>query len=97
MAGGNGPNNSGRVTTAQFYEALLDNKDEMKAAEARQNEARIEMERRIMDELKGVPTQVETNKDEITRLRNSSNAKDWGLLLTSVVGNVIAAVIGSRQ
>ena len=95
--GGNGPNNSSRVTTQQFYEALLDNKDEMKLAEDRQNEARIEMERRIMDELKGVPNQVETNKDEITRLRNSSNAKDWGLLLTSVVGNAIAAVIGSRQ
>ncbi len=24
--GGNGPNNSGRVTTQQFYEALLENK-----------------------------------------------------------------------
>ena len=86
MAGGNGPNNGGRVTTQEFYQALLDNKDEM-----------AEMERRIMAELKGVPTQVDTNKEEIKLLRNSSNAKDWGLLLTGVVGNVIAAVIGSRQ
>lgn len=57
------PNN--RVSTAKFYQALLDNKDEM-----------AEMERRIMEELKGVPTQVETNKDEIDRLRKRSNIID---------------------
>jgi len=76
--GGNGPTNGGRVTTQQFYEALLDNKDEM-----------AEMERRIMKELKGVPTQVDTNKDEIAILRKRSNfwsgANSLGILITGVL------------
>ena len=97
MAGGNGPNNSGRVTTAQFYEALLDTNDRIAASDKIQSEERAAMEIRLLEKLDGLPNQVETNKDEITRLRNSSNAKDWGLLLISVVGNAIAAVIGSRQ
>ena len=95
--GGNGPNNSSRVTTQQFYEALLDNKDEMKLAEDRQNEARIEMERRIMDELKGVPTQVETNTKEIDTLRKSSNMKDIAVAIGAAIGSGLAALIGSRQ
>ena len=95
--GGNGPNNSGRVTTAQFYEALLDTNDRIAASNKLQSDERAAMELRLMEKIGGVPTQVQTNKDEITRLRNSSNAKDWGLLLISVVGNAIAAVIGSRQ
>ena len=91
---GGTPNN--RVSTQEFYQALLKNKDEMKAAEDRQNEARSEMERRIMDELKGVPTQVETNKDEIDRLRKENTTRSkrgyfWdglnslGVLVTAVL------------
>ena len=90
MAGGT-PNN--KVSTEKFYEALL-----------KQNDRMDDMERRIVgrldtitDCLPALENQVETNKDEIVNLRNNSNTKDWGLLLTSVVGNVIAAVIGSRQ
>ena len=97
MAGGNGPNNSGRVTTAQFYEALLDTNDRIAASDKIQSEERAAMEIRLLEKLDGLPNQVETNKDEITRLRNSSNAKDWGLLLISVVGNAIAAAIGINK
>ena len=57
------PNN--RVSTQQFYEAQLET-----------NKTIAEMERRIMAELKGVPTQVETNKDEIDKLRKRSNVID---------------------
>ena len=97
MAGGNGPNNGGRVTTAQFYEALLDTNDRIAASDKIQSEERAAMEIRLLEKLDGLPNQVETNKDEITRLRNSSNAKDWGLLLISVVGNAIAAAIGINK
>ncbi len=82
MTGGNEPNN--RVTTQQFYEALLDNKDEM-----------AEMERRIMAELKGVPTQVDTNKDEIDRLRKRSNFWNAGNSLGILITGVLTALKGS--
>ena len=91
MAGGT-PNNSGRVTTQQFYQALLDNKDELKALEDRQNDARSDMEHRIMDELKGVPTQVDTNKDEIDRLRKRSNYWDAGNTVGLLVAGVMSAI-----
>lgn len=97
MAGGSGPNNSGRVTTQEFYQALLDNKDELKALEDRQNDARSDMEHRIMDELKGVPTQVMTNTKEIDTLRKSSNIKDVAVLVAGIVASAIAAAIGSKQ
>ena len=96
MAGGT-PNNSGRVSTQQFYQALLDNKDELKALEDRQNDARSDMEHRIMDELKGVPTQVTTNTKEIDILRKSSNIKDVAVLIAGVVTSAIAVAIGSKQ
>ena len=71
---GETPNN--RITTKQFYEALLD-----------QNEQRSEMERRIMAELKGVPTQVETNKGEIDRLRKRFT------IVASIEGIVASAAV----
>ena len=81
---GETPNN--RITTKQFYEALLD-----------QNKQRSEMERRIMKELKGVPTQVATNKGEIDRLRLNSNVKDVAIAVGAAIGTAVAAVIGSKQ
>jgi hypothetical protein len=83
MAGG-APNN--RVSTQQFYEALL-----------KQNESMADMERRIMAELKGVPTQVETNKEEIKILRKQSNVKDIAIAVGAAIGTAAAALIGSKQ
>ncbi len=78
MAGAT-PNN--KVSTEKFYEALL-----------KQNESMSEMERRIMDELKGVPTQVETNKDEIDRLRKRSNYWDAGNTVGLIIAGVLSAI-----
>ena len=79
---GETPNN--RVTTQQFYEAQLET-----------NKTIAEMERRIMAELKGVPTQVDTNKEEIDRLRKRSNIWDAGNSLGVLVTAVWAALKGS--
>ncbi len=73
------PNN--RVTTQQFYEAQLET-----------NKTIAEMERRIMAELKGVPTQVDTNKDEIDRLRKRSNYWDAGNTVGLIVAGVLSAI-----
>ena len=79
---GETPNN--KVTTQQFYEAQLET-----------NKTIAEMERRIMAELKGVPTQVDTNKEEIDRLRKRSNIWDAGNSLGVLVTAVWAALKGS--
>lgn len=76
------PNN--RVTTQQFYEAQLET-----------NEKIVEMERRIMAELKGVPTQVETNKDEIDKLRKRSNIWDGVNSLGVFVTGLVTLLKGS--
>ncbi len=95
--GGNGPNNSSRVTTQQFYQAQLETNKEIADMALLQSEERAAMEIRLLEKLEGIPTRVEDNTKEIDTLRKSSNTKDWGILLTSVVGNIIAAVIGSWQ
>jgi hypothetical protein len=76
------PNN--RVTTQQFYEAQLET-----------NKTIAEMERRIMAELKGVPTQVDTNKEEIDRLRKRSNIWDGVNSLGILIAGLWAALKGS--
>ena len=71
MAGGNIPNNEGRVTTRELYTALQD-----------QNKERRKMEDRIMAKVDCIPAmknQVDTNTKEIVRLRNRSNWVDVGL------------------
>ena len=74
MPGDNGPNN--RVTTQQFYEALLDTNDRIAASDKVQREERAAMERRLTEKIGGVPTQVQTNKEEIAILRKLSNFFD---------------------
>ena len=71
--GGNGPNNGSRVTTAQFYEALLDTNDRIAASDKLQSDERAAMELRLNEKIGGVPTQVQTNKDEIAILRKRFN------------------------
>ena len=95
--GGNGPNNSSRVTTQQFYQAQLETNKEIADMALLQSEERAAMELRLMEKIGGVPTQVQTNKDEITRLRNSSNIKDIAVAIGAAIGSGLAAVIGSKQ
>lgn len=83
MAGGTAPNN--RVSTQTFYEALL-----------KQNDRMDDMERRIMGELKGLPTRVETNSDEIKTLRKRSNLNDIVVLVVGVVVSAITTAIGNK-
>ena len=97
MAGGNGPNNSGRVTTAQFYEALLETNDRIAASDKLQSDERAAMEIRLLEKFDGLPTQVGTNTKEIDALRKYSNIKDIALAIGAAIGSGLAAVIGSRQ
>ncbi len=86
MAGGTLPNNGGRVTQRDLYELMLE-----------QNKERIEMERRIMSVLSGIPIRVERNEDEIEKLRGRSDVIDIALAVTTAIGAFISAVIGTRQ
>ena len=87
------PNN--RVTTQQFYEAQLETNKKIAALDKSQSNERTEMERRIMDELKGVPTQVNTNKDEIDKLRKRSNLWDGVNSLGVFVTGLVTLLKGS--
>ena len=71
MAGGNGPNN--RITTAQFYEAQLETNKAIAASALTQSNERAAMELRLVEKIGGVPTQVQTNKEEIAILRKRFN------------------------
>ncbi len=91
MAGGNGPNN--RVTTQQFHEAQLETNREIAALALTQSEERAAMELRLVEKIGGVPTQVQTNKDEIAILRKRFN------IVASIEGLVagVAVILGLRN
>ena len=90
------PNNAGRVTTREFFNAQLETNDRIAASEQRQSDERAAMELRIMDELKGVPTQVNTNTKEIDTLRKRSNINDLAVLIVGAVSSAVAAAIGRQ-
>lgn len=94
--GGNGPNNEGRVTTREFFNAQLDTNKEIAAMALKQSEERAAMEIRILEKLDGLPTQVQDNKDEIKTLRTQSRWTDVGLGALMLVVNVIADTWRSR-
>ena len=91
MAGGNGPNN--RITTAQFYEAQLETNKAIAASALTQSNERAAMELRLVEKIGGVPTQVQTNKDEIAILRRRFN------IVASIEGLVagVAVILGLRN
>jgi len=75
---------NGRVSTREFYNALM-----------KQNEHMEDMERRLMSKLSGLPkicNQVETNKKEIDKLRNSSRITD----AVNFLGAIVAGIIGAK-
>ncbi len=90
--GGNGPNNGGRVTTAQFYEAQLETNKEIAALALTQSEERAAMEIRLIEKIGGVPTQVQTNKDEIEKLQKKSNYWNAGNTLGLIIAGVLSAI-----
>ena len=82
--GGNG--GSGRVSTRDFYKALLSIKDDM-----------AEMERRLSDKIECIPAQQVAIKDienDISDLRNRENRNDALLVVGNIIGIIIAAVFG---
>ncbi len=95
--GGGDPANGGRVTTKQFYEAQLATNKAIADNSEAQSEERVLMERRLMAELKGLPTRIEKNEDEIEKLRKNSNVKDWLIGIVAAVGTAISIVIGANK
>jgi hypothetical protein len=91
MTGGNGPNN--RVTTAEFYQAQLETNEAIAALALSQSKERAAMELRLVEKIGGVPTQVQTNKDEIAILRRRFN------IVASIEGLVagVAIYLGVRN
>ena len=90
--GGN-PNNGGRVTIRDLYEAL-----------EKQNTERHQMERRISQKLDELCITVgrqdertKRNTVEIEKLRERSTITDIALAIGAAIGTAISAIIGSRQ
>ena len=93
MPGGEA-NNGGRVTTQQFYQALLDTNAKIAASDKKQSEERAEMEVRLMNKWSGVPTQVQNNKEEIATLRRRSDIVDT---IEGLIGIAVAIFFGTRK
>jgi hypothetical protein len=88
--GGNGPNNGGRVTTRELYDAL-------KEMDKDQSTERRAMETRIMSKIDCIPVlknQVDTNKDEIKQLRRRSDIIDT---MEGLFGVAVAIFLGTRE
>ena len=93
MAGGNGPNNEGRVTTREFFNAQLETNAKIDAMALEQSEERAAMELRLTEKISGVPTQqVQTNKDEIDKLRKKSNYWDAGNTVGLIIAGALSAI-----
>ncbi len=94
MSGGTEANSSGRVTTQQFFEALLNTNEKIAASDKRQSAERAEMEVRLMNKWNGVPTQVQNNKEEIATLRRRSDIVDT---IEGLIGVAVAIFFGMRK
>ena len=97
--GGNGPNNSSRVTTQQFHQSQLETIREIAATNTKidalalsQSEERAAMEIRLLEKLDGVPLQIQTNKDEIEKIRKKSNYWNAGNTLGLIIAGALSAI-----
>jgi len=104
MAGDNAANNSGRVTTRELYNALQEINKNMQTGLNEQNEARANMELRIMASLNVVSEstgrhdeRIKKNDREIEKLRSRSNVNDIMVGVGAAIAAAISAVIGARN
>jgi len=89
----NPPNN--RITTQQFYDALLKNKDEISLMERRIKEDILAIERRISDKIDCVPgfkNDIDDLQEEVKDLRRKTYVWDGLNSIGVIVGSVIAAL-----
>jgi hypothetical protein len=92
MPGGD-PNNGGRVTTRELYNALQE-----------QNKERADMERRILGKMDAVcnlvnrqDERIKRNSEEVEKLRTRSNVNDIAVAIAAGVSSAVAAVFGVRN
>lgn len=92
MAGGD-PENGGRVTTRELYNALQE-----------QNKERADMERRILTKMDTVcesvsrqDERIKKNDREIEKLRNRSNINDVAVGIGAAIAAAVSAVFGVRH
>jgi hypothetical protein len=97
MSGGNEPNN--RVTTQQFHQSQLETIREIAATNTKidalaltQSEERAAMEIRLLEKLDGVPLQIQTNKDEIEKIRKKSNYWNAGNTVGILIAGALSAI-----
>ena len=83
-----------QCTTQQFHEAQLETNREIAALALTQSEERAAMEIRLLEKLDGIPTQVQTNKDEIRQLRRRSDIIDT---VEGLFGVAVAIFLGTRE
>jgi hypothetical protein len=93
MPGGSDPNNGGRVTTRELYNALQ-----------KQNDDRASMERRILGRMDDVcdsvsrhDERIKKSEEEIEKLRTRSNVNDIAVAIAAAVTSAVAAVFGVRN
>jgi len=85
--------NSGKVTTREFYNALLD-----------QNKERANMETRLGDKIDDIHSEIAANNEKFKSCdkrisANTADIKKVGSLnaVVAVIGSTIAGILGTRQ
>ncbi len=93
MPGGSGPENGGRVTTRELYNALQ-----------QQNKERADMERRIVGKIDDIcdavsrhDERIKRNSQEVDKLRNRSNVNDIAVGIGAAIAAAVSAVFGVRH
>ena len=90
---------NGRVTTREFYDALLDQNKERQEMELRQNTRTNEMERRIIEKFDGLqPCDGLKNIDKrMTYQERKSNVQDGVVAFMGVVAGTLSAWLFGKQ
>jgi hypothetical protein len=103
MPGDEAAEPNGRITTKQFYDALIALKDEISKDNQARADRNAEMERRIMLEIKQLVScrEFDDHKeaDEADHLRLETRINGWSTInsIGVVVGTIIGAIFGPRQ
>ena len=80
---------NGKVTTREFYNALLDVKDEMSDIKSGVASLNTKMD--------GVCKDSDQNKEDITNIKRQSNRLDAGVLLVSAAWTTIIALASGNK
>jgi hypothetical protein len=101
MSGANqsGGDDNGRITTRQFYEALLKVNGNIASVKEEVKNDMASMERRILEKIDCIPgheAQIDDLQEEVKELRRKSNVWDGLNSVAIVAGTIVGSLFGQK-